>query len=269
VAVPDLSDRALADLASLQGRSAVVTGGARGLGRAIARRLAEAGASVLIGDLDEAGAAEAAAELGDAFGVSVHATHLDVADSRSVVAAADEAVRALGGIDIWVNNAGVYPSRRVLAMTDDDWDHVIGVNLRGTFIGCREAARRMVDAGTGGVIVNLSSRAGLRGSGPGIPHYVASKFGIRGLTAQLALEFAEHGIRVLAVAPTRIRTPGVESAMAGRATTEVDRQRTVDVPLGRMGEPDDVARVVLFCASDLSMFMTGSTLLVDAGELAR
>jgi NAD(P)-dependent dehydrogenase (short-subunit alcohol dehydrogenase family) len=269
VAVPDLSDRTLAELVSLHGRRAVVTGGARGLGRAIARRLAEAGASVLIGDVDDAGAADAAAELTAAYDVPVRATHVDVSDSASIVALANAAVIELGAIDIWVNNAGVYPSRRVLAMTDDDWDHVIGVNLRGTFIGCREAARRMVDGGRGGVIVNLSSRAGVRGSGPGIPHYVASKFGIRGLTAQLALEFAEHGIRVLAVAPTRIRTPGVESAMAGRASTEVDRQRTVDVPLGRMGEPDDVARVVLFCASDLSMFMTGSTLLVDAGELAR
>jgi NAD(P)-dependent dehydrogenase (short-subunit alcohol dehydrogenase family) len=109
----------------------------------------------------------------------------------------------------------------------------------------------------------------VRGSGTGIPHYVASKFAIRGLTQQLALEFADHGIRVLAVAPTRIRTPGVEAATAGVTPSDADRARTVGVPLGRMGEPDDVARVVLFCASDLSLFMTGSTLLVDAGELAR
>ncbi len=269
MAVPDLSDRPLTELVSLAGRRAVVTGGARGLGRAIARRLAEAGASVLIGDVDEAGAATAADEIEADFGVTTASTRLDVADSASIIATADAAMTRLGGIDIWVNNAGIYPSTRVLDMSDADWDRVIGVNLRGTFIGSREAARRMVDAGRGGVIVNLSSRAGVRGSGPGIPHYVASKFGIRGLTAQLALEFAEHGIRVLAVAPTRIRTPGVESAMAGRVTSDVDRQRTVEVPLGRMGEPDDVARVVLFCASDLSLFMTGSTLLVDAGELAR
>jgi NAD(P)-dependent dehydrogenase (short-subunit alcohol dehydrogenase family) len=269
VAVPDLSDRSLAELLSLRGRRAVVTGGARGLGRAIARRLAEAGASVLIGDVDGDGAAGAAAEVAVAYTATAVGRELDVSDTASIVATADAAVAELGGIDIWVNNAGIYPSRRVLNMSDDDFDRVLDVNLRGTFVGAREAARRMVDAGHGGVIVNLSSRAGVRGSGPGIPHYVASKFGIRGLTEQLALEFAEHGIRVLAVAPTRIRTPGVESAMAGRATTEVDRQRTVEVPLGRMGEPDDVARVVLFCASDLSLFMTGSTLLVDAGELAR
>jgi NAD(P)-dependent dehydrogenase (short-subunit alcohol dehydrogenase family) len=269
VAAPDLSDRTLTELLSLRGRRAVVTGGARGLGRAIARRLAEAGASVMIGDVDDAGARVAAAELAAAYDVDVVATRLDVADTQSINDTADAAVAELGGIDVWVNNAGVFPSRRVLNMSDEDFDRVVDVNLRGTFVGCREAARRMVDAGHGGVIVNLSSRAGVRGSGPGIPHYVASKFGIRGLTEQLALEFAEHDIRVLAVAPTRIRTPGVESAMAGRATTEVDRQRTVEVPLGRMGEPDDVARVVLFCASDLSMFMTGSTLLVDAGELAR
>ena len=121
-----------------------------------------------------------------------------------------------------------------------------------------------------GVIVNLSSRAGIRGSGTGIPHYVASKFGIRGLTQQFALEFAEHGIRVLAVAPTRISTHGVEAAMARRREgPPAGPDRNVEVPLGRAGTPDDVARVVLFCASDLSLFMTGSTLLVDAGEFAR
>jgi NAD(P)-dependent dehydrogenase (short-subunit alcohol dehydrogenase family) len=153
--------RALTEVVSLRGRRAVVTGGARGLGRAITRRLAEAGASILIGDVDAEGAAEVATELTGAFDVDVRATQLDVSDSASIAATADRALAELGGIDIWVNNAGVYPSRRVLAMTDDEWDDVIGVNLRGTFIGCREAARRMVNAGAGGVIVNLSSRAGV------------------------------------------------------------------------------------------------------------
>jgi len=270
VAVPDVSDRRIPELISLHGRSAVVTGGAVGLGRAIAQRLAEAGASVLVGDVDEAGAAATAAAIGAAYDVVAAATRLDVADGGSVTAAADAAMADLGGIDIWVNNAGVFPSTPVLRMTDDEWDRVIGVNLRGTFLGAREAARRMVDTGRGGVIVNLSSRAGVRGSGLGIPHYAASKFGVRGLTEQLALEFAEHGIRVLAVAPTRIPTPGVEAAMARRRqAADAGPDRDVDVPLGRVGTPDDVARVVLFCVSDLAAFMTGSTVLVDGGELAR
>jgi NAD(P)-dependent dehydrogenase (short-subunit alcohol dehydrogenase family) len=164
VAIPDLTDVRLGELISLSGRNAVVTGGARGLGRAIARRLAEAGASVLIGDLDGAGAAATAAELETTFGVTALATRLDVADTASITETADAAVAELGGIDIWVNNAGIYPSTPVLQMTDDDWDRVLDVNLRGTFVGGREAARRMIEAGRGGVIVNLSSRANCAGT---------------------------------------------------------------------------------------------------------
>jgi NAD(P)-dependent dehydrogenase (short-subunit alcohol dehydrogenase family) len=122
----------------------------------------------------------------------------------------------------------------------------------------------MVHAGRGGVIINVSSIAGIRGRGPGVSHYVASKHGIVGITRQLALEFAEARIRVLAIAPTIIVTPGVQAAHEG-----ADLERTLSSPLGRAGRPDDVARVALFCASDLSLFMTGSTLLVDAGEMAR
>src|SRR6476646_469710 len=128
--IADRSDRALGQLISLSGRNAVVTGGARGLGRAIARRLAEAGASVLIGDLDDAGATATADELAATFGVTVIATGLDVADTTSIIDTADAAVAQLGGIDIWVNNAGVYPSTPVLQLTDDDWDRVLDVNLR-------------------------------------------------------------------------------------------------------------------------------------------
>jgi NAD(P)-dependent dehydrogenase (short-subunit alcohol dehydrogenase family) len=264
MSIADVTDRPIQDLISLQARRAVVTGGARGLGRAIARRLAEAGAAVLIGDIDEEGAKTAAEEMAARFGVAAVASRLDVADPGSISAAADTAVAELGGIDIWVNNAGVYPSTPVLQLSDDDWDRVIRINLTGTFSGCREAARRMVHAGRGGVIINLSSIAGIRGRGPGVSHYVASKHGIIGITRQLALEFAEARIRVLAIAPTIIVTPGVQAAQEG-----ADLERTLSGPLGRAGRPDDVARVALFCASDLSLFMTGSTLLVDAGEMAR
>jgi NAD(P)-dependent dehydrogenase (short-subunit alcohol dehydrogenase family) len=246
-----------------------VTGGAKGLGRSIALRLAEARASVVIGDIDEGAAQAMADELTTVFGTTAIAIRLDVTDTASINSMADRAVAELGGIDIWVNNAGVYPSTPLLAMTDDDWDKVLNINLRGTFIGCREAARRMLSANRGGVIINLSSVAGLRGRAAGVSHYVASKHGVIGLTRQLAVELAPHGIRVLAVAPTTILTPGVEAAMGtGVVDAGSDLADVLTRPLGRAGLPDDVARVVLFCASDLSIFMTGSSLLVDAGELA-
>ena len=220
----------------------------------------------MIGDINELGAKDVAGDLAATFGVTALATLLDVASSASIALAADTAVEELGGIDIWVNNAGVYPSTPTLEMSDDEWDRVVRINLNGTFYGCREAARRMVRAGRGGVIVNLSSVAGIRGRAPRISHYVASKHGIIGLTQQLALEFAQDGIRVLAVAPSVILTPGIEASPRGG---QADPERAHAGPLGRAGRPDDVARVVLFCASDLALFMTGSTLLVDAGEMAR
>ena len=154
-----------AKLISLAGRTAVITGGAKGLGHAIARRLAEAGASVLIGDIDET-APRPRPPRSARFGRSALSTPLDVADGASISAAADLAVAELGGIDIWVNNAGIYPSTPALDLSDAEWSRVIGINLGGTFIGCREAARRMVGADHGGVIVNLSSVAGIRGRVP-------------------------------------------------------------------------------------------------------
>ncbi len=266
---PDVSDRSLKELISLEGRSCVVTGGARGLGWAVSRRMAEAGAAVMIGDIDEV-SAKAAAEQLHGPDSEVLGMALDVSDSSSVVALADAAVATFGAIDIWVNNAGVYPSRPIVEMSDEDWDRVLDINLRGAFFGCREAARRMIDAGRGGVIVNMASIAGVGGRRPGVSHYVASKHGIVGLTKQLGLELAKDGIRVLAVAPTTIITPGVEVASAGPAAEAgVDIEQLLTGIMGRPGQPDDVARVVLFCASDLSMLMTGSTLLVDAGEMAR
>ncbi len=130
------------------------------------------------------------------------ATHLDVSDSASVAAAAELATRTFGRLDVWVNNAGLYPNVELLQMTDETWDQVMDVNLRGVFSGSREAARRMIAAGRGGVIINVVSTAGFRGVAPGVSAYVASKHGVRGLTRQLAIELAPHDIRVLGVAPT-------------------------------------------------------------------
>lgn len=270
-AIADVSDRSIAELVSLKGRRAVVTGGGQGLGKAIAGRLAEAGADVLIGDIDEALATAAARDLAATYPVRVLATRMDVTDATAVSAGVDLACARLGGIDIWVNNAGVYPNVPLLEMTDALWDQVLAVNARGVFSGSREAARRMIAAGRGGVIVNIVSTAGFKGVAPGVAAYVASKHAVRGLTRQMALELAPHAIRVLGVAPTFCETEGNLAALEALAASS-DRDIRSEIAasltsrLGRVGVPDDIARAVLFCASDMSMFMTGSTLLVDAGE---
>lgn len=270
MAIADFTDTPLAELVSLKGRGAVVTGGAQGLGLAIARRLAEAGASVMIGDLTLDLAQAAAAALRQRYGVNVIATRLDVADGCAVAAAADQAVAAFGSASIWVNNAGIYPNTPLLETTDEMWDRVMSVNLRGVFASSREAARRMIAAGRGGVIVNVVSTAGFRGVAPGVAAYVASKHGVRGLTRQMAIELAPHGIRVLGVAPTFCTTEGNMAALAELAGRDVGTEipATLKSRLGRVGVPDDIGRVVLFCASDMSAFMTGSTLLADAGEVS-
>lgn len=269
----DVSSASIAELVSLAGRRAVVTGGAQGLGRAIAARLAEAGADLLILDLHEGPAREAAADLAARYGVTAIGTVADVSDSASVAAAADLAVAELGGLDIWVNNAGLFPNAPVLQMPDEMWDRVFAVNARGVFLGSREAARRMSGDGSGGVIVNIISTAGFQVAFPGMAAYVSSKHAARGLTKSLAVDLAPLGVRVLGVAPSFVPTEG--NLAAAQAAAEQAAAAGVEIPpldvmtqsrIGRLGTPDDIARVVLFAASDLSLIMTGSTLLADAGE---
>lgn len=263
---PDHTERPLAELIRLDGRVAVVTGAARGLGAQIVRRLAEAGADVLAGDLDEEGVAAVATEVAERWGRRVIGVRLDVADPDSIVAAADRAVAELGRLDIWVNNAGISHATGPATDVEVDFiDRMLAVNTRGCYLGAREAAKRMPN---GGVVVNLASTTGFRGSA-GISVYVASKHAVVGITKALGLEFGPLGIRVLGVAPTVIDTPGVREEMAPLLDAGVDvAKRAASNPLGRMGVPDDVARVVVFAASDLAAFMTGSTLAVDAGRLA-
>jgi NAD(P)-dependent dehydrogenase (short-subunit alcohol dehydrogenase family) len=261
----DVSAAPLSDIISLAGRTAVVTGAAWGLGKATARRLAEAGASVLIGDIDVAKAQATAKEISDAYGRRVLSVQMDVTDSAQVIAAANLALNELGSIDIWVNNAGMPSFTPLLELTEEQWDRVMAVNLRGLFVGSREAARRMIEARRGGVIVNLSSLAGFRGISPGQAAYVTSKHGVRGATRQMALELAPHGIRVLAVAPGYCQTEHTEhlAKLGPEELAQIPIPGIAGSRLGRVGVPDDIARVVLFCASDLSLFMSGQTLLAD------
>ncbi len=254
MAIADFTGIPLAELISLKGRRAVVTGAAQRTGLAIANRLAEAGASVILGDIDVAKVTEAANSIAGGR-KDMWPCELDVASEASVMQCAAFAEQKMGGIDIWINNAGIFPRGSALEMDGDTWDHIQDVNLKGVFIGAREAAKRMIAQGTGGVIVNLSSMSGFRARA-NMAHYVAAKTGVIGLTRALALEFGPMNIRVLGIAPALILEPGRVSP-PGSPT---------EFPLGRPSAPDDIARVALFCASDLSAMMSGSTLKVDAGD---
>lgn len=264
--IADHTGRPLAELQSLAGRRAVVTGGAKGIGAASAHRLAEAGADVLIADLDEPTAATLAEELIDRYGHRAASVHLDISDSPTIIAAADYCTDHLGGIDIWVNNAGIYPTTGpAIEATDEFVDRLLEVNVRGTFACAREAARRMQK---GGVIVNVASTTGFRAA-PGISAYVMSKHAVVGLTKSLALEFGPLDIRVVGVAPGPIDTPGVHEQMAPLKAAGLDVAAAMArTPLGRAGQADDIGRIVAFLASDMAAWIHGEIVVADAGSLA-
>jgi NAD(P)-dependent dehydrogenase (short-subunit alcohol dehydrogenase family) len=266
--IRDVSDRTIAELISLKGRSALVTGAAKGIGRAISARLAEAGATVVLGDIDHATAKEAAAAL-TGKGHNASAVELDVTDQESIDAAFRSLIDETGTVDILVNNAGIYPPAAFIDQSDAHWRRVFDVNVDGAMRCARAAAAVMAKAGTG-VIVNVSSIEGEKAGAPGISAYVASKHAMNGLTKSMAVELGPSGIRVLGVAPTVIITPGFEEMLPivqAAGVGDLIESLANSVPLGRAGQPDDVARIVLVAVSDLAMLMTGSTLLVDAGGM--
>lgn len=255
----------LASLVDLSGRCAVVTGGGRGIGAAAARRLSEAGAAVVVADLDAASAAAVVASLAGP-GLAVTADLTDPGAPAALVAAAQQ---AFGGVAIWVSNAGIYPSRPLLELDDAEWRRVLDLNLDAVFRGAREAARSMIAGGRGGVIVNIASNAGMV-AGHGLAHYGSSKAAVVALTKSLALELAPHGIRAVGIAPGPVLTEGLRESLGGFAAEglgDMDEHVRRTVPLGRTASPDEIARVVLFCASDLATYVTGTTILVDGGQV--
>lgn len=259
---------AIARLTNLEGKTALVTGGAMGIGEGIAYRLAESGAHVVIGDLDDATAAKAVVALREQ-GWSASSVHLDVADAISVDSAVAFCVEHHGGIDILVNNAGVYPPAPLSSMTPENFDQVIAVNLRGVYLCTKAVSAQMILQGRGGRIVNITSIDALHPSMVGLAHYDASKHGVWGFTKNVALELAEHRIWVNAIAPGGISTPGVARMQGGTADPSVMKAFEQKIPMHRFGEPDDIGKAALFLASELSSYMTGAQLVVDGGVLLR
>ena len=252
------TDTALIDLIDLGGRRAFVTGGAGGIGAAISRRLVEAGATVTIGDI-AVDVADAAAAMG-ATGVLC-----DITDAGQVDAALDV---ASGGhdLDILVNNAGIFPTTGPMLDATDGFVHrMLDVNVRAQFSVARESAKRM---GGGGSIVSLASIAGL-GGGANISAYSASKAAVIALTRAFAIELGPRGIRVNAIAPGIIETPGVQEQLAPLRAGGIDIDKRIAAnPVGIAGQPDHIARAALFLVSDLAEFVSGHTLVVDGGATA-
>jgi NAD(P)-dependent dehydrogenase (short-subunit alcohol dehydrogenase family) len=248
----------------IQGQVALVTGAARGLGRAIALALAEAGADVALGLRDEGAGGDVAAEI-EALGRRVLPLQMDMGQGGQVAPAVDAAAGHFGRLDILVNNAGIAPGNPAEDVLEEDLDATLAVNLKGTFLASQAAGRIMIRQGSG-KIINIGSQAGAVAL-PGESVYCMTKAAIAHLTRCLAVEWGRHGISVNAVAPTFIRTPGTEPALS-------DPEFRADVieriaALHRIGEPIEVAGVVVFLASPAASLITGETILVDGGWTAR
>ena len=260
------------NLADLSGKVALVTGAARGIGCYVSSCLANHGARVIIADYD-AKCGNLTARKIEQSGLSAAFVYCDVTDESRVEQMVGETVSAEGGIDILVNNAGIYPQKPFLEMKGEDFRRVLEVNLTGTFLCSRYVAQAMVAAKRGGSIINITSIEAERSSSPGMSAYGASKAGVVMLTKSLAGELGHYGIRVNAVSPggiiTREMQTGENNTTVEAGKSQYDRLRNFlkRVPLGRMGEADDVANTVLFLASDLSSYITGEIVRVDGGYM--
>lgn len=272
----------------LAGKVAVITGAGRrkGLGEAMARRLAEEGCKVVLTDIGHAagehmpeGAIGTTAEMEEivaeikAAGGEAAAVACNVLEAAEVAAAADFAVKEFGSLDIWVNNAGIgYLMKPIVDMDISEWDSVLGVNLRGAFIGTQAAARVMIEQGRGGKIINIGSQA----SKTGVPHaaaYTTSKHGIVGLTRVAALELGEHGINVNTICPNHVTTglgawqnEHFSSVVTGKGMDQYMADMRARIPLGRPGLQEDIAKACAFLCSDQAAYMTAESMNVSGGE---
>ncbi|TFG46347.1 MAG: SDR family oxidoreductase [Dehalococcoidia bacterium] len=260
--------KTIQELFNLSGKVAIVTGSAMGIGKGIVSRLAEAGASVIISDINLEAAQAVVAELKGA-GYKARAVQADTSKVADAERTVQEALAVFGDLNILVNNAGIYPFTSTTEITEAIWDKTLDINLKGTMFFTQAAAKAMIAKGHGGKIVNIASVDGFHPTG-NLISYDASKGGVVMLTKALAKDLAPKNINVNAIAPGAIKTPGGSSGLTGMSPEQIEaltKAFMATIPLGRMGEPDDIARVALFLASEASDYLTGTIIVADGGYL--
>ncbi len=256
----------------LTGKTAIVTGGGLGIGYGISNRLAQAGASIVIAERNEEAGKSAEENLASA-GLKAIFVDTDVSVEQSVKNLMEKTISKYGAIDILVNNAGIYPTIPLKDMSIQDFEKVLAVNLKGAFLCTKYASDHMIKRKQGGKIINITSIDALHPSSVGLAHYDASKHGLWGFTKNIALELAQYGISVNAIAPGGILTPGVQRLQKSMPLPDgVDPKLILEsflnkIPMRRLGNPDEIGKVALFLASDMSSYMTGSQIVVDGGAL--
>lgn len=258
-------------LLDLNSKTIIVTGGTAGIGFGITSRLAEAGANIVVANRNVDEATKAIEELTQK-GFKVKAVKADVSQESEVKNLMEETVKLFGGVDILVNNAGVFPFTLLADLTSEQFDKVIGINLKGVFLTMKYASELMIKQGRGGKIINITSIDATHPSMAGLAAYDASKHGVWGFTKNAALELAKHNIWVNAIAPGGVMTQGVAAMQSGGKITSIERNPEppkMEIAMGRMGVPDDIGKVALFLASDMSSYMTGSQIIVDGGYLLK
>jgi len=257
----------LSELTNLKGKIAIVTGGAMGIGFGITSRLAEAGASIVIVDINEEVGNTAAKKIND-NGWKATFIKTDVSVEEEVKNAVDFTLKTYGGIDILANNAGIFPIIPVTHMATADFEKIIAVNLKSVFLFTKMTAEVMIKQNRGGKIINITSIDALHPSAVGLAVYDASKHGLWGFTKNTALELAPYNIQVNAIAPGGINTPGNGAGGPKIPEMETIQKKFIEkIPMKRMGRPDEIGKAALFLASDFSSYMTGSQIVVDGGVL--